>query len=190
MPRPPGFVSVTFAPVRSSAVRVFVRAFSTSASYASRKRSNSSRPALMDHRHHQRPGAVLLLDVDSESEVHLAVLDPVRLALDLLEVVGHHRHVVGRGARDRVGDQVGEGDLPRARLQFAPARVEHRHGQCAEARRRGDLQRLLHVAARAPPRRPSVARSSRPRPRTCRWRSRLSPGRRRWRPRRRARRPS
>ena len=34
----------------------------------------------------------------------------VRLAVDLGEVVGHHRHVLGR-ARDRVGDQVGEGDL-------------------------------------------------------------------------------
>ena len=47
-----------------------------------------------DHRHHQRARAVLLLDVDREAEVDRAVVDPVGLAVDLGEVVGHHRHVV------------------------------------------------------------------------------------------------
>ena len=45
VPMPPGFVSVMFAPCRSSAVSVFVRAFSTSASYAPRSSSKGIAPA-------------------------------------------------------------------------------------------------------------------------------------------------
>ena len=45
VPIPPGLVRLTFAPLRSSAVSVFVRAFSTSALYASRNSSKRSRPA-------------------------------------------------------------------------------------------------------------------------------------------------
>ena len=51
-----------------------------------------------------------------------------------------------RGARDRVGDQVREGDLALGRLQLRAARVERRHGERAEARRGRDRARLLHVA--------------------------------------------
>src|SRR4051812_47370480 len=36
-----------------------------------------------DDRHHQRAAAVLLLDVDRDSEVHAVVVDAVRLAVDL-----------------------------------------------------------------------------------------------------------
>ena len=45
VPIPPGFVSEMLAPTRSSAPSVFVRAFSTSALYASRNWLNESRPA-------------------------------------------------------------------------------------------------------------------------------------------------
>ena len=102
-------------------------------------------PGVADDGDHQRARAVLLLHVHRQAQVHLAVLDPVRLAIDLGEVVAHHRHVVGR-ARDRVGDQVREGHLALGRLQLAPARVEHGDGERAEARGRGYRPRLLHVA--------------------------------------------
>ena len=98
-----------------------------------------------DHRHHQRAGAVLLLDVHREAEVDLAVEHAVGLAVDLREVVGHHRHV-GGGARDRVGDQMGERHLAPRRLQLAPAGVEGGDGERAEAGGGGDRARLLHVA--------------------------------------------
>ncbi len=42
---PPGLVSVMFAPCRSSAVSVFVRAFSTNASYAATNSSKRIPPA-------------------------------------------------------------------------------------------------------------------------------------------------
>ena len=45
VPIPPGFVRLTLPPVRSSAESVFVRAFSTSALYASRNSLKLSRPA-------------------------------------------------------------------------------------------------------------------------------------------------
>ena len=45
VPRPPGLVSEMLAPTRSSAPSVFVRAFSTSASYAETKAANGIRPA-------------------------------------------------------------------------------------------------------------------------------------------------
>ena len=72
-----------------------------------------------DDRHHQRARAVALGDVDGDAEVHGAVVDAVRPAVDLGEVVRHDRHLVGRGAGDRVGDQVREGDLVAGRLELA-----------------------------------------------------------------------
>ena len=99
-----------------------------------------------DHRHHQRAPAVLLLDVDGDAEVDGAVVDAVRLAVDLGEVVGHHRHLLGRGARDRVGDQVREGDLVAGGLELLAARVEHRDGERAERGGGRDRPRLVHVA--------------------------------------------
>ena len=105
----------------------------------------AERAGAFDHGYHQRSRAVPLLHVDGQAEVDLAVVDAMRLAVDLGEVVGHHGHLSG-GTHDRVGDQVGERD-PLARLfEFAPARVEDRHGQGAEAGRGGDRARLLHVA--------------------------------------------
>ncbi len=102
-------------------------------------------PGVADHRHHQRARAVFLLDVDRQADVDLSVVHAMRLAVDLDEVVGHHRHVFGR-ARDRVGDQVRERDLAPGRLQLLAPAVERRHGERAEARRRRDRARLLHVA--------------------------------------------
>ena len=99
VPMPPGLVSVMFAPCRSSAVSVFVRAFSTSASYAATNSSNASPARVGDHRHHQRSGAVLLLHVHRQPEIHLAVLHPVWPAVDLGVVVGHHGRVLAPRAR-------------------------------------------------------------------------------------------
>ena len=79
-----------------------------------------------DHGHHQRAGAVLLLDIDGEAEVDGAVVDAVRLAAGLHEVVGHDRHLVGCRLGDRVGDQMREGDLLAGVLQLLAARVERR----------------------------------------------------------------
>ena len=90
--------------------------------------------------------AVLLLDVDRDAEVDGAVVDAVRLAVDLGEVMGHHRHLLGGGAGDRVGDQVGEGDLVAGGLELLAARVERGDGERAERGGGRDRPRLVHVA--------------------------------------------
>ncbi len=72
------------------------------------------------------------------------------------------------GARDRVGDQVREGDLAPARLELAPARVERGHGRSCGSSSRSGSSGSLHVArerrgaaaasaARSPRRRASCA---------------------------------
>ncbi len=110
VPSPPGLVSVMFAPSEVVGGER-VRARLLHQRVVRREERVERQPArVADHGHHQRPGAVLLLDVHRQAEVHLSVVDPVGLAVDLGEVVGHHRHVA-RGAGDRVGDQVREGDL-------------------------------------------------------------------------------
>ena len=103
-------------------------------------------PGVADDRHHQRAAAVLLLHVDGQAEVDGAVVVAVGLAVDLLEVVGHHRHVVGGHARDGVGDQVGEGDPLAAVLELLAPLVERGHGQGAERGGRRDRAALVHVA--------------------------------------------
>ena len=105
----------------------------------------AQRPGAQDHRHHQGPAPVLLLDVDRQSEVDLPVDHAVGLAVDLGEVVAHHVHLLGR-AGDRVGDQMGEGDLAGARLELLAAAVQDGDGQRAEACRRRDRAGLVHVA--------------------------------------------
>ncbi len=77
VPSPPGLVSDTLPPLRSSAVRVFVRAFSTSSLYALEELGEALAPGVADHGHHQRAAAVLALDVDRQAEVAGAVVDPV-----------------------------------------------------------------------------------------------------------------
>ncbi len=80
-------------------------------------------PGVADDRHHQRAPAVLALDVDGDAEVDLPGVEEVRLAADVLERARHHRHLLGRGAGDRVGDQVREGDALAGLLeQLAAAR--------------------------------------------------------------------
>ena len=101
---------------------------------------------VLDHRHHQRAAAALLLDVDGDAEVHAAVVDHVRLAVDLGEVDRHHRHLLGRRAGDRVRDQVREGDAVAGLLELLAARVEVGDGEGAEGRRGRDRARLVHVA--------------------------------------------
>ena len=88
----------------------------------------------------------LRLDVDRDAEVDRAVVDAVRLAVDLGEVVGHDRHLLGGRARDRVGDQVREGDLVAGVLELLAPRVERRDGDRAERGRGRDRPRLVHVA--------------------------------------------
>ncbi len=102
-------------------------------------------PGAADDGHHQRPRPVRLLDVDRDPEVSGLVAHAVGLALDLLEVVAHDRHLFGR-LGDRIGDQVGEGNPPAGRLELLAAGVEHGHGKRPEAGRRRDRQRLAHVA--------------------------------------------
>ena len=60
--------------------------------------------------------------------------------------VRHHRHLLGRGARDRVGDQVREGDLLAGLLELLAAAVERGDGDRAERGRGRDRARLVHVA--------------------------------------------
>ena len=103
-------------------------------------------PGVADDRDHQRAAAVLALDVDGDAEVDGAVVDAVRLAVDLVEVVGHDRHLLGRGAGDRVGDQVGERDLVAGVLELLAAGVERRDGDRAERGGGRDRPRLVHVA--------------------------------------------
>jgi hypothetical protein len=99
-----------------------------------------------DHRHHQRPPAVLALDVDCDAEVDLPGIEHVRLAVDLLERASHHRHLLGRRASDRVGDQVSEGDALAGLLELLAAGVERRDRQRAERGRGRHRARLVHVA--------------------------------------------
>ena len=99
-----------------------------------------------DDGHHQGAPAALLLDVDGDAEVDLAGVDDVRLAVDLGEGVGHDRHLLGRRARDRVGDQVREGDLLAGLLELLAAAVERGDGDRAERGRGRDRARLVHVA--------------------------------------------
>ncbi len=130
-----------------------------------------------DDRDHQRAAAVLALDVDRDAEVAGAVVDHVRLAVDLLEVVRHHRHLLGRRARDRVRDQVRERDALAGVLELLAARVERGDGERAERGRGRHLARLVHVAGEHRRGALDLGRAGRPR----------GGGRRRWR--RRARRP-
>ena len=75
-----------------------------------------------------------------------AVVDAVRLAVDLREVVGHHRHVIRR-ARDRIRDQMRERDLPPRRLQLAPAGVQVRSPSASgSSSPSGSTSDSLHVA--------------------------------------------
>ena len=73
-----------------------------------------------------------------------AVAHARRLAVDVVEVVGHDRHL-GRRAHDRERDQVGEGDLRAGLLELAAAAVERVDDDRADGRRRGDLAALVHV---------------------------------------------
>ena len=99
-----------------------------------------------DHRDHQGAPTVLALDVDGDAEVHGAVVDHVRLAVLLVEVPRHHRHLLRRRARDRVGDEMRERDLVPRLLELAAAGVEHRDGERAERGRGRHGARLVHVA--------------------------------------------
>ena len=94
VPIPPGLVSEMLAPVRSSAVSVLVRAFSMSSSKAALKLGEVLAARVADDGDHQRARAVLLLHVDRDAEVDLTVVDAMGLAVAVVEVVGHDRHVV------------------------------------------------------------------------------------------------
>ena len=110
-----------------------------------------------DDRNHQRAGAVLLLDVDGQAEVAGAVVDPMRLAVDVGEVVGHHRHVLGGHACDRVGDQVGERDAVAGLLELGAALFQAADREGAERGGGRNRAALVHVAGqggRATPDRP------------------------------------
>ena len=103
---------------------------------------------MLDHRYDQRPAAVLASFDHCEAESNRARIDAVRLAVDVLERVRHHREALG-GLDDRVPDEVGEGDLLARRGQLGVERlaagVENGGRDVAERGRRGDRQRLRHV---------------------------------------------
>ena len=103
-------------------------------------------PGIADDGDHQRARAVLLLDVDRDAEVHPAVVDAEALAVALVEVMGHHRHLLGRRARDRVGDEVGERDALARLLELLAPAVEGGDGHRSERGRGRDRARLVHVA--------------------------------------------
>ena len=143
---PPGLVSETLAPWRSSAPSRFSRALAISSPKASRNSGNDSRPASrMTGTISVRPPSLRSTST-AMPRLHGAVVDHVRLAVALLEVVRHHRHLLGRRARDRVGDQVREGDAVAGVLELLAARVERRDGDRPERGRGRDLARLVHVA--------------------------------------------
>ena len=105
-------------------------------------------PGVLDHRHDQCPGAVLLLDVHREPQADRGRIHAVRLAVDFLEVVRHHREALG-GLDDPVPNQVGEGNLLAARRELGverlAARVEGGGGDVAERSRGRHRQRSGHV---------------------------------------------
>ena len=57
-----------------------------------------------DHGNHERPRSVLALDVHGQPQVAGPIVDPEWLTVAVLEVVGHHRHLVADHAGDGVGD--------------------------------------------------------------------------------------
>ena len=101
-----------------------------------------------DHGHDQRPAAVLLLYIDGEAKADGAGINAMRLAVDLLECVRHHRELLG-GLDDRVADQVGERDLLAARgelgVEGLPTGIQRRGRDVAEGRRGRNGERLGHV---------------------------------------------
>ena len=165
--------------LRSSAVSVFVARLVDQAVEGRQELGERQAPGVADDRHHQRARAVLLLHVDGEAEVHAAVVDAVRLAVALLEVVRHHRHRLGPRARDRVGDQVREGDLLAGLLELLAARVHRRDGDRAEGGRGRDRRGSRPCTWRASPRRRGSAAPRRPRRRAARRRRRPWPPARR-----------
>ena len=150
MPRPPGFVSEMFAPVRSSALRRVRARLVDERVERGLEVAEVLAPGVADDRDHQRAAAVLLLDVDGDAEVHPVVVDAVRLAVDVGEVVGHHRRVVLRGEGDGVGDQVRERDPLAGVLELLAAAVHRRDGDRAERGRGRDRPALVHVAGEHP----------------------------------------
>ena len=111
MPRPPGLVRETLPPWRSSARELVLAGLRDEVGEGVQELLEAQAAGVADDRHHQGAGAVALLDVDGDAEVDLAVVVADGLAVDDLVAVGHDGHDLGRGARDRVGDQVREGRL-------------------------------------------------------------------------------
>jgi hypothetical protein len=70
-------------------------------------------------------------------------VDTHRLPLELVEGVGHDRHLACR-LDDRPCDEMGEGELLPGRLERSAALVEDPDRHCPEARRRGDRSALVH----------------------------------------------
>ena len=103
---------------------------------------------VLDHRHDERPAAVLLLDVHGETEADRAGVNAMRLAIDFLERVRHHREALRR-LDDGVTDQVCERDLLASRGQLGVERlaagVERGGGDVTERGRGRDRERLGHV---------------------------------------------
>ena len=131
---------------------------------------------LLDDGDDEAAGAVGLLHVDGDADVHVLVAHEARRAIGSLdERRVHGRHVVGDRAHDGVGDDVGEADLAAA----GPAEVAVDHlavdleqlgRDVAEAGRRRDPEAALHVGdderSRATDRRAGVLGGAPPVPRS------------------------
>ena len=112
------------------------------------ERGEIHRLGVLDHRHDEGPAAVLLFHVDGEAQADRARVNAVRLAIDFLEGVRHHREALG-GLHNAVTDQVRERDLLPAcgelRVDGLASGVERGSRDVAERGRGRDGQRVRHV---------------------------------------------
>ena len=110
------------------------------------------RLGVLDHRHDEGPAAVLLFHVDGEAQADRARVNAVRLAIDFLEGVRHHREALG-GLHNAVTDQVRERDLLPAcgelRIEGLPSGVERGSRDVTERGRGRDGEGLGHVRHQA-----------------------------------------
>ncbi len=112
------------------------------------ERGEIHRLGVLDDGHHQGAAAVFLFDVHGQAQANCTGIHPMRLAVDLLERVGHDGEALGR-LDDRVSDQVGERNLLTARgqlgIQRLPAVVQRVGRDVAEGGGGWDRERLGHV---------------------------------------------
>ena len=118
-----------------------------------------------DHRHHQRPRAVLALDVDREAEVDARRRGRGAGLPSISAKWSAMTGMLGRGAGDRVRDQVRERDLRAGLLELPAAGVERRRRRSCGSSSRSGSRGSRPCSGRASPRRPCITVDGRARPR-------------------------